>query len=657
MPGESRRAWSGPATARPSRPPASPRASRPSSRPGSPRPRCNRPQAATRSRIEDSAKRAPRCSRSASGSSGSLPREHGDAGDGEGHGHGELDHAHRGADHRVDRLPERAGHVRVDAEPDQDAGGDEGEAPHVGVVALDGHRRGAGHALGDGRRLGRGLGARSGGLASGRALLGCAGPGPALGRPGCSHSGHNRTTSPMHHNDHFGHLTIRHPTAHQTLDRRVTWPPPRWSPPPRTFRRDPPATGPGGHIRARHRPHRFEPQRRPDPGIDDRGRRHPSHGPAGRRRRRGRHLPRRAAPPPRLPRPPRSRPAAARADRSSGSRPWRPPPTTPSTSRRATSAEVLIPWGTPLVARRSGLAAGRLQHRRRPGAAGRLQPRRHPLLPARPWPAGQRARPAGAQPRVHRRQPDLLAAQGSAITPDAAGAKVAKALAGHGVTVVEIRRDRDGPVEPRRRLAATTAASPAPPRWPSPARSADHPSCSPNNAPMGTLNNCGHGATPWGTYLACEENWNGYFGTADPTFAPTAAEARYGVARRRVRLPLAQAPTPASTSRVNRARGSTASAGSSRSTRSTRAPRRSSAPPWAASSTRAPRHASRSGRVVVYSGDDQNGDYLYKFVGDAPWQHHRARGAARSTTAPSTSPGSTTTAPASGCRWSTARAR
>ncbi|MEX0371008.1 MAG: PhoX family phosphatase [Tateyamaria sp.] len=51
-------------------------------------------------------------------------------------------------------------------------------------------------------------------------------------------------------------------------------------------------------------------------------------------------------------------------------------------------------------------------------------------------------------------------------------------------------------------------------------------------ASLGTFNNCGSGRTPWGTYLTCEENFNGYFGaTEDPALddATAAGFARYGV--------------------------------------------------------------------------------------------------------------------------------
>lgn len=50
----------------------------------------------------------------------------------------------------------------------------------------------------------------------------------------------------------------------------------------------------------------------------------------------------------------------------------------------------------------------------------------------------------------------------------------------------------------------------------------------------GTLNNCGHGTTPWGTYLACEENWAFYFnmpqGSNPVSAREQASRARYGVA-------------------------------------------------------------------------------------------------------------------------------
>ncbi len=51
-------------------------------------------------------------------------------------------------------------------------------------------------------------------------------------------------------------------------------------------------------------------------------------------------------------------------------------------------------------------------------------------------------------------------------------------------------------------------------------------------ASLGTFNNCGSGRTPWGTYLTCEENFNGYFGASGemPTDQTVAAGyQRYGI--------------------------------------------------------------------------------------------------------------------------------
>ena len=51
----------------------------------------------------------------------------------------------------------------------------------------------------------------------------------------------------------------------------------------------------------------------------------------------------------------------------------------------------------------------------------------------------------------------------------------------------------------------------------------------------GTVNNCANGTTPWGTYLAWEENWYGYFYRSPATDNPkrsakeVTALTRYGV--------------------------------------------------------------------------------------------------------------------------------
>lgn len=219
------------------------------------------------------------------------------------------------------------------------------------------------------------------------------------------------------------------------------------------------------------------------------------------------------------------------------------------------------------------------------------------------------------------------AAQGLAITPDAAGReKVAKALAGHGVTVVEIRRKRDGSWEHvvgarrNRRITATTPMAFSGPV------AASHPmlASSITPSPLGTINNCSMGVTPWGTYLTGEENWNGYFGTADPAWAPTTLERRYGVtaagfaynwhlAEPRFDLavnrnelnhfgwvveidPQSPTSTPVKRSALGRIKHEGATC------------------------------TEADGRVVVYMGDDENGDYLYKFVGDGSWARHRRAG-------------------------------
>ena len=111
--------------------------------------------------------------------------------------------------------------------------------------------------------------------------------------------------------------------------------------------------------------------------------------------------------------------------------------------------------------------------------------------------------------------------------------KVRKAQAAHGVSIVEVRLE-DGRwrvVRPSVYARRVTAATPI--RFTGPA--AGHPllrttADSSGLVALGTLNNCAAGRTPWGTYLTCEENFNAYFvNRAQPV---PAEQRRYGITDR-----------------------------------------------------------------------------------------------------------------------------
>ena len=211
--------------------------------------------------------------------------------------------------------------------------------------------------------------------------------------------------------------------------------------------------------------------------------------------------------------------------------------------------------------------------------------------------------------------------------------QVAIELAAHGVSIVEVRRRRRGaiPFVPsgeagverwtyvvgsayNRRITAETSMEITGPAKGHPwLRTPDDPS---GVTVRGTLNNCAGGKTPWGTLLTCEENFHQYFANLDalPDNDPRkAAHARYGLpagaTERRwelyhARFDLAREPNepfrfgwvveidpydPSSTPRKRTALGRFKHEG-------------------------ATVVVNGDGRVVVYSGDDERFEYIYKFV-------------------------------------------
>ena len=130
---------------------------------------------------------------------------------------------------------------------------------------------------------------------------------------------------------------------------------------------------------------------------------------------------------------------------------------------------------------------------------------------------------------------------------------------------------------------------------------------------LGTFNNCGNGSTPWGTYLACEENFNGYFATENQEHEVTAEMKRYGVspkgrgygwdkidsrfdivkepneANRHGYVTEVDALDPTSTPKKRTALGRF-------------------------KHENAEVVVNGDGRIVVYMGDDERGEFLYRYV-------------------------------------------
>ena len=195
---------------------------------------------------------------------------------------------------------------------------------------------------------------------------------------------------------------------------------------------------------------------------------------------------------------------------------------------------------------------------------------------------------------------------------------VRKGKAGHGVSVFEIEM-KDGAWRPvldspfnRRITADTPMEITGPARGLDLLKTAADPS---GTSSLGTWNNCGNGRTPWGTYLTCEENFNGYFSSSDPDYPVSDAMKRYGVGLKDWGYAWATADERFDISK--------------HPNEPNRAGYVVEIDPLDPGSTPKKRTAlgrfkhenaelviAANGHVVVYMGDDERGEFLYRFISE-----------------------------------------
>ena len=132
---------------------------------------------------------------------------------------------------------------------------------------------------------------------------------------------------------------------------------------------------------------------------------------------------------------------------------------------------------------------------------------------------------------------------------------------------------------------------------------------------FGTWNNCANGQTPWGTYLACEENFNGYYRSSDPDIAISDEKKRYGIGVKDWGYGWAQiddrfdiAKEPNESNRNGYVVEIDPSDPNSTPVKHTALGRMKH--------ENADVVINNDGRVVVYMGDDERGEFVYRYVSD-----------------------------------------
>jgi secreted PhoX family phosphatase len=292
------------------------------------------------------------------------------------------------------------------------------------------------------------------------------------------------------------------------------------------------------------------------------------------------------------------------------------------------TSRAFIPWGTPILGDFPRFVPGENTAAEQAQQVGMHHDGMHYF----PLHKGPRGSERGLLVVNHEYTDEGLLHTGTSAAPSRAeytAEMVRKSQAAHGVSVVEIRQDAPGEWAVvrsalNRRITANTPMS-----FSGPAaghRLVQTQADQQGLQPLGTINNCSHGVTPWNTYLTCEENFNGYFEVASGAYSEEqqSLNARYGVggdrnswASRDDRF-LVTPDDPNEPNRFGWVVEIDPFDPHSRPVKRTALGRVKHESAYV--------HVAKGGRVVVYTGDDQVNEHVYKFVSDLNWQNARARG-------------------------------